>query len=86
MESEKIYDDSRLNDEGNNVQVQGEINTEGPRQQAETESGDGTLDGYVPYQQVVGDYADDAVNAAKREQLPPAVQSWVEGYFSALQN
>jgi hypothetical protein len=39
----------------------------------------------VPFREVVGEYGDAAVNAASREELPPAVRDWVTGYFSALQ-
>lgn len=86
VDPEKIYDDSRLDGSGNDVELEGELNEDGPRQQADTNAGDGTLDGYIPYQQVVGEYGKSAVAAAKREQLPPAAQRYVEAYFNALQN
>jgi len=85
VESEKIYDDKRIDGGGEQVQISGDMNENGERFQAETEEGEGSLDGYLPYQEVVGEYADDAVSSVKREQFPPVVQDWVERYFSALQ-
>lgn len=84
VESEEIYDDRRLGGEGNQVDIQGDLNLDGPRSQADTDAGEGTLDGYLPYKQVVEEYADSAVSAARRGQLPPAVQGWVTEYFDAL--
>lgn len=84
VESEEIYDDRRLNTDGNQVDIQGDLNLDGPRSQADTNAGEGNLDGYLPYKQVVEEYADSAVSAARREQLPPAVQGWVTEYFDAL--
>lgn len=84
VDPEKIYDDSRFGGNGSESHLSGHIKEDGAHAQAETDAGEGTLDGYIPYQQVVGDYRDEAVRASKRDQLPPAVQNWVERYFSSL--
>lgn len=86
VEAEKIYDGNRLDVKGDNVELTGEIDENGPRGQGETNAGEGSLDGFIPYQQVVGEYGEEAVTASKRAQLPPAVQNWVEAYFAALNN
>lgn len=84
VETEKVYDKTRLDEGGEDVDISGEINNDGPKSQTDTDSGEGTLEGMIPYTDVVGEYGDEAVNAAKREQLPPAYQSWVEEYFKSL--
>lgn len=84
VDAEKIYDDSRLDADGNEINISGEVNEDGSRAQGETNAGEGSLDGYIPYKEVAGNYADEAVNAGKRSQLPPAEQNWVEKYFSSL--
>ena len=85
VDAEKIYDGNRLDLEKNQIDLEGQMNENGEHQQGETEAGDGSLDGYISYKDVVGNYGNEAVSAAKRAQLPPTEQDWVEAYFSALQ-
>lgn len=86
VEGEKIYDGSRLAGQGAQVQLQGDKQNGSPGLQGEVNAGAGTLDGHIPYQQVVGEYEQSAIRAAERAQLPPAMQDWVQEYFAALQD
>lgn len=84
VEAEKIYDPSRIEGGENKETLTGEINEDGERTQTETDQGEGTIDGYIPYKDAAGAYRDEAVNAGKRQQLSPAEQAWVEEYFASL--
>lgn len=81
---EKIYDATRLGGEGQIDQIEGQIDENGESMQGAVE-GMGNFDGYIPYDEVVGEYGEEAVQGAQRENLPPAAQDWVQGYFEALQ-
>lgn len=82
-EYEQIYDPTRLGDGGEASQVSGEVR-EGEDQQIDLGPGAGDLSGYVPYDQVIGEYADAAANAANSDNLPEAAKKWVNDYFGAL--
>lgn len=52
--------------------------------QLEAGPGKGTLEGNVPYRQVVGEYAREAVEAADSAALTGEQRSWVDEYFRLL--
>ena len=81
----QIYDATRLGGEGDIAQIEGKKAEEGESLQGEVE-GVGRMDGYIPDQHALGDYREQAVQAAQREELPPAMQEWVSGYFESLQS
>ena len=81
----KIYDATRVGGEGDIVQIEGQKNEQGESLQGEVE-GIGRMEGYIPDQKTIGRYQEQAVQAAQREDLPPAMQEWVSGYFESLQN
>ena len=80
---EQIYDPTRLGDGGESSQVSGEVR-EGEDQQIDIGPGAGGISGYVPYDQVVGEYAASAASAAEADGLPESAKKWVNDYFSAL--
>ena len=82
-EYEQIYDPTRLGDGGQVSQSSGEVR-EGESQQVDLGPGAGDLSGYVPYNQVIGEYADAASDAAQAENLPESARTWISNYFSAL--
>lgn len=82
-EYEQIYDPTRLGDGGDISSVTGEVR-EGEDQVIEMGPGAGTIDGYIPYNRVVGSYAEAAAAAAESSELSDSARQWVNDYFSAL--
>lgn len=82
-EYEQIYDPTRLGDGGDASSVTGEIR-EGQDQVIEMGPGAGTIDGYIPYNRVVGSYAETAAAAAEASGLSDSARQWANDYFSAL--
>lgn len=82
-EYEQIYDPTRLGDGGEVSSVTGEVR-EGQDQVIEMGPGAGIIDGYVPYNRVVGSYAEAAAAAAESSGLSDSARQWANDYFSAL--
>lgn len=82
-EYERIYDPTRVGGDNEVTNVDGEVH-EGSMQQIELGPGAGGMDGYVPYNQVIGEYRDAAAQSMNRQALPAALQEWVNRYFDAL--
>ena len=82
-EYEQIYDPTRLGDGGDVSSVTGEVR-EGQDQVIEMGPGAGTIDGYIPYNRVVGSYAEAAAAAAESSELSDSARQWANDYFSAL--
>lgn len=80
---EQIYDPTRLGDGGEVSSVTGEVR-EGQDQVIEMGPGAGTIDGYIPYNRVVGSYAEAAAAAAESSDLSDSARQWANDYFSAL--
>lgn len=80
---EQIYDPTRLGGDSEASVVPGEKG-EGESQQMVLGPGLGSFEGSVPYQQVVLEYQDAAVQAISRVVLPATQQEWVVKYFDAL--
>ena len=80
---ETIYDPERFDratrDEMTNLNRQGEDSV-----QVETGSGRGTLQGDVPYGEVVREYAEAGTQAADRANLTDREKQWVRDYFTLL--
>lgn len=82
-EYEPIYDPTRLNVEGVQTNERGKQG-EGEIIEAEAGQGIGSADGAVPYNEVLAEYGQKAVEAAQSGELPPYAQKWVEDYFRLL--
>ena len=52
--------------------------------QIETGPGKGTLEGDVPFRQVVGEYAEQEAQAAESAHLTKEQKDWVDEYFRRL--
>ena len=80
---ETIYDPERFGratrDEMTNLNRQGEDSV-----QVETGPGRGTLQGDVPYGEVVREYAEAGTQAADRANLTDREKQWVRDYFTLL--
>ena len=48
--------------------------------------GAGSAEGYVPYNRVLGEYAEAAAQAADSQALSAQAKKWVDDYFAALTN
>lgn len=80
---EPIYDPTRLNTESVQTNEKGRIG-EGEISEAEAGLGVGSADGAVPYNEVLAQYSQQAVEASQGSDLPAYAQSWVEQYFRLL--
>lgn len=84
-EYERILDPKRLGDGGEVSQVKGNINEQGSGQQIETGQGLGDFDGFVPYDEVFGEYKNQAMRNIERMSIPPNMREWIKSYFTALE-
>ncbi|MEG1570229.1 MAG: hypothetical protein RR431_03445 [Clostridia bacterium] len=80
---ESIYDPTRLGGEGETVHERGHLG-EGSISEATIGTGLGSTEGNVPYNQVLTQYQETAVEAVQNADLPAYAQKWVEAYFGAL--
>lgn len=80
---ESIYDPSRLDGADAEVMAEGELN-EGEISRVQLGPGEGQFDEDVPYDRVIGDYAQKAAKAAEDAALSPNVRQWVVKYFDSL--
>ncbi|HOB20750.1 MAG TPA: hypothetical protein PK830_00675 [Candidatus Atribacteria bacterium] len=80
---EHIYDPGRLGDGGDVSHVPGKNTGKGDNEQNE-DSGLGSLDGYIPYKQVIGQYESEAINSVERRALPKSIEAIVREYFASL--
>lgn len=84
-EYEEILDPKRLGDGGETSQVKGSIGEQGLTQQIEAGQGLGRFDGFIPYNEVFGQYKSQAMQNIERINIPPNMREWVKGYFSSLE-
>ncbi len=82
-EYEAIYDPTRLGGAGETHYERGQMG-EGEITEAVAGTGAGSLEGSVPYADVLPEYQQAAVEAAYNAELPAYAQQWVEAYFEAL--
>lgn len=82
-EYESIYDPTRLGTEGEVTNERGQIG-EGEISEATIGSGLGSIDESVPYNEVLPEYYESAVEAVQNANLPGYAQNWVDRYFSSL--
>ncbi len=80
---ESIYDPTRMGGSGETVNERGKLG-EGEITETTIGTGAGSMDGSVPYSQVLPEYSQSAVEAAQNAQLPAYAQKWVEDYFNSL--
>ncbi len=82
-EYESIYDPTRLNAGDENLLTELR-KTEEDGVTAETGPGAGSAEGYVPYDQVIAEYAAGAAEAAESLALTPEQRDWISAYFAEL--
>lgn len=84
-EYEKILNPERLGDGGKISQVKGNLSDQGSSQQVEAGEGLGSFDGFIPYNEVFGEYKSQAMQNIERINIPVNMKEWVKGYFSSLE-
>lgn len=82
---EEIYDPSRLSAGETALSAAGQKG-EGESTQMQLGPGAGSTEGYVPYNRVLGEYAEAAAQAADSQALSAQAKKWVDDYFAALTN
>jgi len=80
---ESIYDPTRTDASQTDLSAQSPKG-EGESTQAQLGPGAGAIGGSVPYNQVVFEYAEAAVQAAESQNLTAEERSWVNSYFASL--
>lgn len=83
-EYEKVYVPERLGGDSKASQVKGNPGNQGDSSQVELGTGMGNMEGYIPYNQVFVEYSSQASQAMERDRIPPNMRSWVEAYFTSL--
>ncbi|AEE96732.1 hypothetical protein Mahau_1543 [Mahella australiensis 50-1 BON] len=83
-EHERIYDPTRLGDGGETSHIADKPSDSGGSQQIDAGSGVGSLDGFMPYNEVFGDYQSQAMESMERGAIPPNMREIVRQYFSSL--
>lgn len=82
-EYESIYDPTRMGGAGEITNERGKMG-EGEITETTIGTGAGSVEGSVPYSQVLPEYSQSAVEAAQNAQLPAYAQKWIEDYFNSL--
>ena len=82
-EYETIYDPEKVNTASRDVMTE-QQQLEKDSVQIETGPGKGSLEGSVPYRQVIGEYAETEAQAAESAHLTREQKEWVDEYFRRL--
>jgi len=83
-EYERIYDPTRLGDGGEISRITDKPSASGNSQQFEVGAGIGSASGFIPYNEVFGDYQRQAMDSLERSSIPPSMRELVKEYFSSL--
>jgi hypothetical protein len=83
-EYERIYDPTRLGNGGEASHVTDKPSDSGDSRQTDAGSGLGSFDGFIPYNEVFGDYQSQAMENMERSAIPPNMREAVRQYFSLL--
>ncbi|MGI6705250.1 MAG: hypothetical protein ACOX6S_02950 [Clostridia bacterium] len=83
-EYERVYVPKRLGGDSKASQVKGNPGNQGDSSQVEMGKGIGNMGGFIPYNQVFEEYSSQASKAMERDRIPANMRSWVEAYFTSL--
>lgn len=81
---ESIYIPERLGDGGEKSQIKGQKNKSGQSQWSDSENLPVEKGNIIPYNQVLGEYKQEAISGMERSSVPPGMQNIVKDYFSSL--
>ncbi|HWQ30448.1 MAG TPA: hypothetical protein VN549_05605 [Negativicutes bacterium] len=84
-EYEKIFTPQTLGGEGETSNLNGTKGTGGTTEQVITDKGRTVRGSSVPYDQVVGQYRDKAMESISTSDIPPGMKDMVKDYFTSLE-
>ncbi len=84
-EYEKIFTPETLGGEGETSNLSGTKGTTGTTEQVTTDKSQTVRGSSVPYDQVVGEYKDKAMESINTSDIPPGMRDMVKEYFTELE-
>jgi len=84
-EYEKIFTSKTLGGAGETSNLSGTKGTAGTTEQVTTDKGQTVRGSSVPYDQVVGEYKDKAMESINASDIPPGMRDMVKEYFTELE-
>ena len=84
-EYEKIFTPQTLGGEGETANLNGKKGTGGTTEQVITDKSQTVRGSSVPYNQVVGQYRDKAMESMNTSDIPPGMKDMVKEYFTSLE-
>lgn len=84
-EYEKIFTPETLGGEGETSNLSGTKGTTGATEQVTTDKSQTVRGSSVPYNQVVGEYKDKAMESINTSDIPPGMRDMVKEYFTGLE-
>jgi hypothetical protein len=84
-EYEKIFTPQTLGGEGETSNLSGQKGTGGTTDQVITDKSQTVKGSSVPYNQVVGQYRDKAMEGMNTSDIPPGMKDMVKEYFTSLE-
>ena len=84
-EYEKIFTPQTLGGEGETSNLNGTKGSGGTTEQVITDKGQTVRGSSVPYNQVVGQYRDKAMESINTSDIPPGMKELVKDYFTSLE-
>jgi len=84
-EYEKIFTPETLGGEGDTANLNGKKGTGGTTEQVITDKSRTVRGSSVPYNQVVGQYKDKAMEGMNTSDIPPGMKDMVKEYFTSLE-
>ncbi|MDF2986443.1 MAG: hypothetical protein K0R50_1953 [Eubacterium sp.] len=85
-EYEKVFTPSRLGGQGETSLITGKGNNNGKGETTITNNTDATLGELKPYNQVVGEYSEKAMESMDNSSIPGGMEDIIKDYFSSLQD
>ena len=85
-EYEKIFTPQTLGGEGETANLSGTKGTGGSTEQVITDKSQTVRGSSVPYNQVVGQYRDKAMESINTSDIPPGMKDMVKEYFTSLED
>ena len=85
-EYEKIFTPSRLGGQGETSVITGKGNNNGKSETTITNNANASLGELMPYNQVVGEYSERAMESMDNSSIPGGMEDIIKNYFASLQD
>ena len=85
-EYEKVFTPSRLGGQGETSVITGKGNNNGKSETTITNNADASLGELMPYNQVVGQYSERAMESMDNSSIPGGMEDIIKNYFASLQD